>query len=180
MKPCVLLAAVLSLSAAFLPMAHAAPLKARMPLLREDSRPPAFTLPADGTMGANGGEQPRQISLHSFLGRKRIVLVFAPTRQALDQIHRGEYEERDLVVLAILRPSDPLNTVAAPPLYILTDTTGAVSRAYHAPPGQTAFYLIGKDGTIKMVRHDYPTNQELFGTIDAMPMRRLEMRERKR
>jgi hypothetical protein len=43
-----------------------------------------------------------------------------------------------------------------------------------------AAILVGKDGTEKL-RHDAPvTAAKLFATIDAMPMRRREMREEER
>ena len=48
-----------------------------------------------------------------------------------------------------------------------------------AAGGAPAFYLVGKDGLIKMAQRTPPANAALFTTIDAMPMRQAEMRERK-
>jgi len=180
MKKRTFLAAALLLTAAFVLPTDADAKKARTPLFHEGSRPPDFTLYADIAVDDEGGEQPQKVALRSFLGHKRIVLVFSPTMHFLNQIHGAEYNERDFVAFAILVPDAHFNTVSAPPLYLLTDDRGTVSREYHALPGQPTFYLIGKDGTIKMARHSFPTNKELLQTIDAMPMRQQEMWERNR
>lgn len=46
--------------------------------------------------------------------------------------------------------------------------------------GPFAAVLVGKDGTVKL-RSDEPVPaEELFDLVDAMPMRRREMRERRR
>ena len=155
--------------------AHAGPR-----LLSEGSRPPDFTLEGEEAVDGTEHNRPVTVSLHSFLGDKRIVVVFSPTQAYLDQVEGPSYNDRDLVVLAILRPDDPLLTVAARPLYLLSDEAGRVARRFHAGAGQPTFYLIGKDGTIKMARHGCPSNTELFATVDAMPMRRRELRERGR
>ena len=162
--------------AALLPALCAARPKSR-PLLPENSRPPDFTLNGEEARDGTGADHPVTISLRFFLGRKRIVVVFSPPRPFLDQIDAG-YTDRDLVVLAILRQNAPRLTVAAKPLYQLADADGHVFSRYHADEVGTTFYLIGKDGAIKMARHGCPSNKELFGTIDAMPMRRREVRER--
>ena len=149
-------------------------------LLPENSRPPDFTLTGEEVVDGGETERPVTISLRAFLGRKRIVVVFMPPQSFLDQINSG-YTDRDLVVLAVFRPDDPLLTVAARPLYLLADTGGHVFRHYHADQDHLpSFYLVGKDGTIKMARRGCPSSEELFGIIDAMPMRRREMRERGR
>jgi len=43
-------------------------------------------------------------------------------------------------------------------------------------PASASVALIGKDGTLKATRKDRFTAKDLFGLIDAMPMRRSEMR----
>ena len=141
-------------------------------MLSEGSRPPRFTLPDTGG---------KRRDLRAFLGRDRIVVVFQPDRAWIDAVRagRGAFLERDLTVLVIVPPDSPrAKETSAPPLLFLTDD-GSVARAYGARPGAATFYLIGKDGTIKMARRGCPTSRELFGVIDAMPMRRREMRERR-
>jgi hypothetical protein len=39
------------------------------------------------------------------------------------------------------------------------------------------FLLIGKDGTVKMMSEEMVAHEKLFSTIDAMPMRKQEMRD---
>jgi hypothetical protein len=42
--------------------------------------------------------------------------------------------------------------------------------------GAPAFYLVGKDGTIKRAERDFPPLEDLVRQIDSMPMRQQEMR----
>ena len=152
--------------------------KVRQNMLTLGSRPPDFTVTEEGTISP-GRDHPQILSLHHFLHRKRIAVVFSPTKASLDQIASKGYDERDLVIIAVLPPKGPLWAETTPPLYILTDESGSLKHVYRAAPGLTTFYLIGKDGTIKMTRHEFPSNKELFAVIDAMPMRQEEMKRRK-
>jgi hypothetical protein len=93
--------------------------------------------------------------------------------------HRGQYAERDLVVLAFAPTGVPDSKDAPAPIHVLQDTPD-IAALYRAAGGATAFYLIGKDGHIALARHGIPRDEELFALIDAMPMRRREMRERGR
>jgi peroxiredoxin len=147
-----------------------APAEARTSLLPEGSRPPTFTLPH---------EAGRPVSLRTFLGSRRIVLLFSPSQRDLDTIQsqRTPFSDRDLTVLAVVPPGSPL-TAEPGPIHVLTDPEGKVAKKYGASDGRPAFYLIGKDGHIAMAQHEFPAPHTLFGIIDAMPMRRQEMRER--
>ncbi len=150
------------------------PSQARVGLRPEGSRPPVFTLP-DGAG--------RLISLQSFLGPRRIVLLFGPSAAYLKAVEAesAQFEDRDLTVLAILPPDAAMPAGSSVGfIHTLRDTDGRVAQEYSATDGKPAFYLIGKDGHIAVARHGYPANKELFGIIDAMPMRRREMRERHR
>lgn len=165
-------ATIACLAAAVLASVAVAPSEARARLLDEGSRPPAFALPDSAG---------RAVSLKSFLGPRRIVLLFAPTRSYLDAVRRerDQFADRDLTVLAILPPGSALAKEAdTAPVQTLLDQGDDVARVYGAADGQPAFYLIGKDGHIAMARRNYPSTAELFAVIDAMPMRRAEMRER--
>jgi len=125
------------------------------------------------------------VRMKSFLGRKRLVLLFLtasppPQTTAFLQTVRGRrtaFAARDMVVLVVAPAALAQTLPNAPPvLRILSESNGAVARAYEAGLYATPFYLIGKDGAIKMARPAPPSLRELFGTIDAMPMRREEMR----
>ena len=142
-------------------------------MLREESRPPRFALPDSGG---------KRRELRTFLGRDRIVIVFSPDEAWTDAVRaaRARFAARDLSVLVIVPPDHPLARAAtAPPLFFLADAGGVVARRCGARAGIPVFYLVGKDGTIKMARRGCPTRRELFAVIDAMPMRRREMRERR-
>lgn len=96
---------------------------------------------------------------------KRPVLLFAP--DATDPAYRRqmaalnarapELRERDIVVLS--------DTAPAPGGALRQRFGGAGFR----------FLLVGKDGGVKMDRDTPVSAEELFATIDRMPMRRAEM-----
>ena len=122
-------------------------------------------------------------ALAEFLGRRRVVLIFNPDAAYFDALsgHQDGLIERDMVVLAILPPAHPLSSrPASPPLWVLTDGGGRMAAVYGVPTDGPFFCLIGKDGTVKQAGQNLPTPAELFETIDAMPMRRQEVRERER
>ena len=136
-----------------------------------NGRPPDFTLKA-----ANG--QP--VQLRSLLGRSRLLIAFAPDEAALRHVARSAqgYLDRDLRVLAVVPPgSKLLDEKWAAPITLLPDPGAKVQAAYG---GAGRAYLIGKDGGIKGVYGGLPEASELFATIDGMPMRQQERRERGR
>lgn len=150
------------------------------PLLSQGRRPPLFALPDRGG---------HLVSLQPLLGRKRIVILAIPAgpllqgtaflRDALAR--RADFDARDLVVLALVPPKTALaKTFDLSPIRLLSDSDGQVARAYGGSLGTPAFYLIGKDGGIKMARRTFPSMRELLGTVDAMPMRREEARRHAR
>jgi hypothetical protein len=103
-----------------------------------------------------------------YRGKNRLLVILAPSardeafemqKNAYEQAKDG-YNERDLVVLAE------------------SDGDGPLHRRFHAPAGEFRVMLIGKDGHTALERSKPVGNQELFGRIDAMPMRRQEMRSK--
>ena len=145
-----------------------------MELLREGGVVPAFTLP-DAVTG-------KPVAWAPFLRARRIVLIVAGggardvsgtaawLAQALGD-QKG-FAERDLTVIIVAPYAEPNRAHPAHFLF-LRDETGQVSRHLGGTP---AFYLVGKDTHIAWATRDLPPNRELFGRIDAMPMRRAEMR----
>lgn len=120
----------------------------------------------------------RNITYASFLRKRRIVILLpndggwiwlaGAAKQA------REFAERDLTVLVLTRDA---NMPASLPggFHVLQDADGAICARLGGTP---AFYLVGKDTGIKMASRSFPTLSELFRTIDAMPMRAQETRER--
>ncbi|MEL6061076.1 MULTISPECIES: DUF4174 domain-containing protein [unclassified Methylobacterium] len=110
--------------------------------------------------------------LDTYRDRARVLVLSAPDamdaqlkaqRAALGPVRDG-VAERDLVVLEAIG-------------------SGAEARALRAALGLAAdsfrAVLVGKDGGAKLTAAAAIPPQTLFATIDAMPMRRSEMRERR-
>ncbi|MCJ2142210.1 DUF4174 domain-containing protein [Methylobacterium sp. E-066] len=110
--------------------------------------------------------------LDAYRWRSRVLVLSAPDaadadlraqRAALGPM-RGGAAERDLVVLEAVG-------------------TGAEARALRAqlslPADEFRAVLVGKDGGAKLTAAAPIPPQTLFATIDAMPMRRGEMQERR-
>ena len=118
--------------------------------------------------------------LTSYRWKNRLLLVFSPAESdpsfvVFDQnvsIKSLGVEDRDLIVFRIFekgssfRGGQPLSKEDAQNL----------RNHFNVKPGQFTVILIGKDGTIKMVREHLVELHEIFDLIDSMPMRRQEMR----
>ena len=110
---------------------------------------------------------------------KRVLLLFAP--QAGHAGYRRQVEllaaagdglrERDLTVIEAFADGGVAVDGQA-------RDTSATSFYRRFAVERDAFraILVGKDGTVKLDRGAAITSDELFALIDAMPMRRLEMR----
>ena len=105
------------------------------------------------------------VSLATEQWDKRVVIVFGPegdgkVREQIDLLTSDQkgLEDRDMVVLAVSG-----NQV---------ETKFGVSK----PGAPFSVILVGKDGGEKLRRSDPISREDLFGTIDAMPMRQREMK----
>lgn len=124
---------------------------------------PAAVLPF-GTI-----HQAEDLSLDDFLWQARIVMVFADTpadprlQQQLDMLNADldELAVRDVLVLV---DTDP-------------DARGAI-RAKLRPRG-FQMVLVGKDGGVKLRKPLPYSVREISRTIDKMPMRQQEVRDRR-
>lgn len=108
------------------------------------------------------------VSLDVYRGKNRILLVFGPSPEDPQVQHqltsaadnKDDLAERDLIVRA-LPSGDP-------------ESAGFRER-YGVPAEGFTAILIGKDGTEKLRRSEPILAEELFATIDSMPMRQDEM-----
>ena len=99
-------------------------------------------------------------------------MLFAPsdqdesyTRQrALLEGHEAAFEDRDLLAIHLVEDGPD---------------EAAERRRFGVEPAAFAAVLVGKDGTEKFRSHEPVRPRTLFDLIDAMPMRRREMRDRK-
>ncbi|AWN44282.1 hypothetical protein DK389_00510 [Methylobacterium durans] len=124
---------------------------------------------AGGAEGAKAGEDP----LAGHLWKSRILVVSAPVpedarlraqREALASAQAGS-GERDLVTLEAVGGGAEAE---------------ALRRRLNLPADAFRAVLVGKDGGAKLQSAEPIPPERLFATIDAMPMRRDEARERRR
>jgi hypothetical protein len=132
-----------------------------------------------------------QPPLSSFVNHNRVLIVFAPNSEdprlqdqlALLMHHGAAMKERDLLLTTSIIHFDPRSSINYQTLLgdsFFTDSTQAETRKrFHIAPGDFTILLIGKDGGEKLRRHTPITIQQLNEVIDAMPMRKDEMRIRK-
>ena len=121
-----------------------------------------------------------EAGMQRFQWQNRPLLVFAPaadtpalTRQLeIARRQRAGWRDRDMITVVIA--GDAPVTVEGTRA---KDLSNDALRARYGISGETfAAILVGKDGTEKL-RHDAAISAaKLFQTIDAMPMRRREMR----
>jgi hypothetical protein len=129
-----------------------------------------------------GGQEALSMDLNQFQWENRLLFIFAPQEgdsffQALQSeisTQPDEISERDLVVFKIFEtgPSYQEN------IQLDTRTAAAIRNKFAAPLGQFTCILVGKDGGTKLKRYSPVKLEEIFNLIDAMPMRREEMRQK--
>ncbi|HEY0780730.1 MAG TPA: DUF4174 domain-containing protein [Gemmatirosa sp.] len=125
---------------------------------------------------------PAPFDLARYRDRKRVLLLFAsvaadPSLAAEDAALRTRaagVEDRDLVVVRVLETGT--STADGQPLG--TGDAAALRRRLRVEAGRFTAVLVGKDGHVAMRSHEPVVAGKLFPTIDAMPMRREEMRRR--
>ena len=129
-------------------------------------------------------------TLASLVDKNRVLLVFAPTdhdptfQQQLTLLrHRtADLRDRDLVLIPILEQAGPPTTANTlrtlhPPL--ITDSEQILIRnRFRVPPPDFAVILLGKDGGEKLRSSTPIPIDRLNQTIDAMPMRQNQIRQR--
>ena len=123
------------------------------------------------------------LDLSQFQWKNRLLFLFAPNRDhpffdVLNKsltTHQAEVADRDLVIFERLEsgPSS-MNTNSLDP-----QTAQSLRDKFDIARSEFTVILIGKDGGIKLKRHDKILLQDVFDLIDAMPMRQNEVRQRK-
>jgi hypothetical protein len=117
-------------------------------------------------------------------GTYRLLLLFAPSAEDaryLEQVRslqgcRDALEERDVRVFHLLERGQGAGNGAE----VGPETAQRLRTTFSVAGGDFVVVLIGKDGTEK-ARYQKPVDPpDLFATIDRMPMRQQEVRERGR
>jgi glutathione peroxidase len=140
--------------------------------------------PGSGTAGVSPvREQPKQFDLADYRWKNRIMLLFAPgdNHSSYESFLRAwndraaEVSERDLLLIRVLEDRESRIGDTQ-----LSGTSAARLRdQFQVDPDSMILILVGKDGGEKLRRPALGLD-ELFATIDAMPMRRREMAEQQK
>lgn len=120
---------------------------------------------------------------HAYLWRARPLYVFAGSEQdprlqkqrAIVAGAEADLGERDVVVIFVVgaRVTRPAGAAAG-------NSADDLRRSFSVPANAFRAILVGKDGGVKLSSPTPLTSSSLRSLIDAMPMRRDEMRRRAR
>lgn len=123
---------------------------------------------------AQSSKQPMLANLSSLQWQNRIIVVneVADAEQAVSLLEHNAagVTDRDLIWL-VFDGSETMTNYSGP---IAPELKANTQETYRIKPGQVI--LVGKDGGVKD-RLDQVDLEALFADIDAMPMRRNEMRD---
>ena len=108
----------------------------------------------------------------------RLLIAFSPTSDdnrlqstlELAADNADAFADRDLLVGTVLEESGSLGERP-----LSADECEGLRKAFSVPPAEFTVILVGKDGGEKLRLDRPPRAEELFGLIDAMPMRIWEM-----
>ena len=101
---------------------------------------------------------------------KRRVLLFADTENNATLIQQKKILQSD--------EAGCLDRDIVVETFVLDKTDQSFLKKYSIKPVPFTFLLIGKDGHVALRTFKTVQNTQLFGQIDAMPMRRDEMRRK--
>lgn len=114
-------------------------------------------------------------NLESYQWKNRLLLLFAPSKNNAEyqqqmQLFQGQkasFAERNLLIIELL--TEGTSRVDA-------QEAAKIRERFNVNHKEFRVVLVGKDGTAKRQEHSPVSPQSIFETIDAMPMRRQEMR----
>ncbi|MBE7181716.1 MAG: DUF4174 domain-containing protein [Terriglobus roseus] len=116
----------------------------------------------------------------------RPLLIFAgpgdsraQQQYAILSAHAANARERDMRVALLTTAPIRLQDGSRPPEASFSSGEQAhLRQRFHIAPGEFTVILVGKDGGEKLRSSDVIPWQKLASTIDSMPMRRDEMKQR--
>lgn len=118
-------------------------------------------------------QDPLEHKLESSIGKRRVVLVYCPKvsdaefklqKKWLSEVGKGILE-RDLSIIDCVEAE------------LTTEDALHLKERFKYTPNHFCFWLIGKDGEIKLISSKPVKPEQLFGLIDSMPMRREEKKK---
>jgi hypothetical protein len=119
--------------------------------------------------------------LDAYRGANRLIVLSLPDESSAEKLNRTlkmkrrEIEERDLKIIDVSKGQHRVTTALRPP----AAQTNTIRKQLSIGVGETRplFILIGKDGGEKARCQDAIDLDKWFALIDAMPMRRAEIRD---
>jgi len=124
----------------------------------------------------------RELDLDQYRWKNRLVLIFAPSnaddyylkqkKELAGKAH--ELEDRHIIIFELLESGK--STIDK--LSLSDEQQSYLRQEFEVPEEDFMFFLIGKDGTIKLRSNEVVSTADLFALIDSMPMRREEMRRK--
>lgn len=134
------------------------------------------------SIGSHQNTRGDVLDLSQFQWKNRLLFLFAPDRNQpfFDHLHRSiveqaaEIQDRDLVIFEIFESGPSHMDMVDLDL----QTTRLLREKFAIQKGDFSVILIGKDGGIKLNRREQTNLEDIFGLIDAMPMRREEIRRK--
>jgi len=133
------------------------------------------------TSQAPGGEID-SIDLNAYRWKQRLLFLFVPSADDPSYLslkveieHQAkEVLDRDLLIAHVLEKGEGRLGMER-----LSSGQGYSLRKYlSVPPGRFMSILVGKDGGVKFRQDRMVGLQDIFRVIDAMPMRRQEMKKK--
>lgn len=129
-----------------------------------------------------------QQPLDSLRDHSHALLLFAPQSQdstfqrQLSHLssHAADLHDRDLLLIPVLiewKSTDKNLRHSVEP-FTAPDIQSSLRQHFHVDPTRFTVILVGKDGGEKFRSHNPVTIDKLTSTIDAMPMRQQEVRDR--
>lgn len=120
------------------------------------------------------------MDLSPYKWKNRLLFVFAPSlsnkeyEEQLSSLQglEAEFEDRDLLLGKFLE-KEAAEFDGTP---VAAEDATRLREKFSAEPGDLTVLLVGKDGTEKFRSEEPVAAEEIFRRIDAMPMRRREMR----
>lgn len=126
------------------------------------------------------GQEGRSVNLSDYKWKNRVLFIFSPS-QDLDlyqkqlQEMEGEkkgFQDRDLKIFHLTEHGMSMETEER----VIDRDVQRLRQAFGVSKEEFSVILIGKDGTEKLRSNSLLQVKELFAVIDAMPMRRREMK----
>ncbi len=119
--------------------------------------------------------------LDAYRGANRLIVLSLPEGSSAEKLNRTlvtqqrEIEERDLKIIDVSKGQHRVATASRP----TAEQINIIRKQLSIGVGETqpVFILIGKDGGEKARCHDAVDLEKWFALIDAMPMRRAEIRD---